>query len=176
MVFPELGLTGYTLDDLRFQDVVLEGRSRRSGRWSRGLGICCPSQWWGCRWCGGLLYNCAAVVHRGRVLGVVPKSHLPRYREFYEPRHFTSGLQTSGTIRLFGEDVPFGADLLFQAEDMRGLTLGVEICEDLWVASPPSGKLAEAGRPSFSIRRRLRSRSGGRMTGRFCVRRSPCGR
>ncbi|MFT8327811.1 NAD(+) synthase [Gluconobacter oxydans] len=146
VVFPELGLTGYTLDDLRFQEVVLDGAVealRRVVAGSRDLlsvavvGLPLVR--------GDLLYNCAAVVHRGRVLGVVPKSHLPRYREFYEPRYFTSGLQTSGTIRLFGEDVPFGADLLFQAEDMRGLTLGVEICEDLWVASPPSGKLAEAG-------------------------------
>ncbi|GAP23150.1 NAD(+) synthetase [Gluconobacter frateurii NBRC 101659] len=146
VVFPELGLTGYTLDDLRFQDVVLE-EARSALIWLAeqtaslmsvavvGVPLCR----------GELLYNCAAVLHRGRILGVVPKSYLPRYREFYEPRQFTSGLGTTGSIRIDGTEAPFGADLLFAAEDQAGLTLGVEICEDLWVANPPSGRLAQAG-------------------------------
>ncbi|GBR62415.1 NAD(+) synthase [Gluconobacter wancherniae NBRC 103581] len=146
VVFPELALTGYTLDDLRFQDVVLEAAEVALKKLVEAttdlmtvvvVGV--PLRR------GDLLYNCAAVVHRGRLLGVVPKSYLPRYREFYEPRHFTSGLGSTGVIRLWGTDVPFGADLLFEAEDIAGLTLGVEICEDLWVASPPSGALAMAG-------------------------------
>ncbi|EHH67799.1 NAD(+) synthase [Gluconobacter morbifer] len=145
-VFPELGLTGYTLDDLRFQDVVLSGaeealrdlaRDTQSLMTVAVVGV--PLRR------GDLLYNCAAVLHRGRVLGIVPKSWLPRYREFYEPRQFTAGLGTTGTVCFQGEEVPFGTDLLFRAEDVPGLTLGVEICEDLWVAAPPSSGLAQAG-------------------------------
>ncbi|MBS1023441.1 NAD(+) synthase [Gluconobacter cerinus] len=146
VVFPELGLTGYTLDDLRFQDVVLDG-ARTALEWlARETADLMSVAVVGLPLCRGeLLYNCAAVIHRGRILGVVPKSYLPRYREFYEPRQFTSGLGTSGLVRIGSAEVPFGADLLFEAHDLPGLTLGVEICEDLWVANPPSGMLAQAG-------------------------------
>ncbi|GBR51286.1 NAD synthetase [Neokomagataea thailandica NBRC 106555] len=146
VVFPELGLTGYTLDDLRFQDVVLEGTRKALAAFADqtaafntvaviGLPLAVNDR----------LFNVAAVVQAGRVLGFVPKTHLPRYREFYEPRHFTSGEGVSATVKWDGRDVPFGADLLFRASDLPDLVLGVEICEDLWVANPPSGALAQAG-------------------------------
>jgi NAD+ synthase (glutamine-hydrolysing) len=94
----------------------------------------------------GALYNCAVAIHRGKVLGVVPKIHLPNYREFYEPRHFVSGDGSEGgSIILGGETVPFGADLLFAASDIRGFVVHAEICEDVWVPNPPSGEAAVAG-------------------------------
>ncbi len=92
------------------------------------------------------LYNCAVVIHRGAVLGVVPKQMLPNYREFYERRHFASGEdQRDATVRLGGVDVPFGVDLLFRAVDVRDLVLHVEVCEDMWVPVPPSAQAALAG-------------------------------
>ena len=93
------------------------------------------------------LYNCAVVIHRGKVLGVAPKVHLPNYREFYEHRHFASGLDQhdGAVIPVNGEDVPFGHDLLFRAVDVPGLVLHVEICEDMWVPVPPSANAALAG-------------------------------
>ncbi len=95
---------------------------------------------------GERLFNTAVVIHRGRILGVVPKIHIPNYREFYEKRHFASGAGTEGgNIRLNGAEVPFGPDLIFEAEDLPGFVLHVEICEDVWVPSPPSGAAALAG-------------------------------
>ena len=91
------------------------------------------------------MYNCAVVVHRGRVLGVVPKVHLPNYREFYEKRWFASGAGVSGAVWLGGSAVPFGPDLLFAATDLRGFVLHAEICEDVWVPAPPSTAGALAG-------------------------------
>ncbi|QDH16955.1 NAD(+) synthase [Swingsia samuiensis] len=146
VAFPELGLTGYTLDDIRFQDVLLESSLEALKKVrdatteimsvvALGLPL----------YRNNLLYNCAVIIHRGRILGVVPKTFLPRYREFYEPRQFSSGQDTTGYIKLYGENIPFGTDLLFQAHDYPDLTIGVEICEDLWVACPPSSKLAPAG-------------------------------
>jgi NAD+ synthase (glutamine-hydrolysing) len=77
------------------------------------------------------VYHCAIVVHRGRVLGVVSKTYLPTYREFYEGRHFASGARVSGSEIAIGQmKVPFGVDLLFEANDVPGLTIGVEICEE----------------------------------------------
>ena len=84
------------------------------------------------------LYNCAVVIHRGQVLGVVPKSYLPTYREFYERRWFAPGDDVTGEIRVAGQDVPFGPDLLFAADDLPGFVLHAEICEDIWVPIPPS--------------------------------------
>jgi NAD+ synthase (glutamine-hydrolysing) len=92
------------------------------------------------------LFNCAVVLHRGRVLGVVPKSYLPGYLEFYEKRQFAAARDTlAREITLAGQTVPFGTDLLFEASDLPGLVIGTEICEDLWVPVPPSGYLALAG-------------------------------
>jgi NAD+ synthase (glutamine-hydrolysing) len=146
-VFPELCLSGYAIDDLLQQAVVLDGvlaaiESVRAA--SADLGVVAvvgaPLRE------GGKLYNCAVVIYRGAVLGVVPKAYLPSYREFYERRHFTPGLGVEGRmIDLLSGAAPFGTDLIFAASDYPGFVLGVEICEDLWVPEPPSGRLAMAG-------------------------------
>jgi NAD+ synthase (glutamine-hydrolysing) len=91
------------------------------------------------------IYNCAVVIHRGGILGVVPKAYLPTYREFYERRQIAPGDDVTGEIRVAGEDVPFGCDLLFAADDVPGFVLNVEICEDMWVPIPPSAEAALAG-------------------------------
>ena len=95
---------------------------------------------------GTRVLNCAVVIHRGRVLGVAPKSYLPTYREFYERRWFAPGDDRHGaSIRLLGEEVPFGPDLVFTATDLPGFAVHVEICEDMWVPVPPSAEAALAG-------------------------------
>ena len=92
------------------------------------------------------VFNVAFVIHRGRVLGVVPKSYLPNYREYYEERQFRAAREFAGdSVELLGETVPFGADLIFRAADLPGLQLHVEICEDVWVPLPPSTYGAMAG-------------------------------
>ena len=94
----------------------------------------------------GALYNCALAIHRGRLLGVVPKVHLPNYREFYEPRHFVAGDgMVGGEIAVGALTAPFGTDLLFAAEDVPGLVVHAEICEDIWIPIPPSSQAALAG-------------------------------
>jgi NAD+ synthase (glutamine-hydrolysing) len=94
----------------------------------------------------GRLFNCAVAIHRGRILGAVPKIHLPTYREFYERRHFTPGDGVRGiTLRIGAQEVPFGTDLLFAAEDRPDFVVHAEICEDLWVPAPPSCAAALAG-------------------------------
>ena len=94
----------------------------------------------------GALYNCALAIHRGQLLGAVPKTHLPNYREFYEPRHFVSGDgMVGGEITVGGHTAPFGTDLLFAAEDIPGLIVHAEICEDIWIPVPPSALAALAG-------------------------------
>ncbi|HUO22909.1 MAG TPA: NAD(+) synthase [Caulobacteraceae bacterium] len=146
-VFPELCLSGYAIDDLLQQIVVLDGvldAIERVRAASAELGVVAvvgaPLRQ------GGRLYNCAVVLYRGAVLGVIPKAYLPSYREFYERRHFTPGLGVEDReIELLSGPVPFGTDLVFAASDYPGFVLGVEICEDLWVPEPPSGRLAMAG-------------------------------
>jgi NAD+ synthase (glutamine-hydrolysing) len=145
-VFPELTLSGYSIEDLLLQDTLLDAVVdalrdivSASADLTPVLVLGAPLRH------RHRLYNCAVVVHRGRVLGVVPKTYLPNYREFYEPRQVASGAGESGTIRLLGEDVPFGADLLFAATDVDGLVLHVEVCEDMFVPIPPSAEAALAG-------------------------------
>ena len=95
---------------------------------------------------GSRIYNCAVVIHRGRVLGVVPKTYLPTYREFYEARHFGSGKDVVGLeISIGTMRAPFGTDLLFEANDVPGLVIGIEICEDMWIPVTPGSELALAG-------------------------------
>ena len=96
---------------------------------------------------GGKLYNCAAVLQGGKVLGLVPKTVLPNYGEFYEKRQFTSGADYRGPaeIPLLGQEIPFGRDLLFCCREMADFVLGVEICEDLWAPVTPSTGLCLAG-------------------------------
>ena len=146
-VFPELALTGYALDDLLGQDAVLdavhEGLAAIVAASADLLPVIIVGAPLRHR---ARLFNTAVVIHRGRVLGVVPKVHLPNYREFYERRQFASGRGIVDLeITVAGQRAPFGTDLLFEAADVRGLTIGVEICEDMFVPVPPSSGLALAG-------------------------------
>ncbi|MEU5552981.1 MULTISPECIES: NAD(+) synthase [unclassified Micromonospora] len=146
-VFPELGLCGYSIEDLLLQDAVLDEVETalahlvaESAELLPVLVVGAPLRH------RGRVYNCAVLVHRGRVLGVAPKSYIPNYREFYEARQIGAGVdERGGTIRLGGAEVPFGVDLLFTAEDVPGLVLYAEVCEDLWVPVPPSAEAALAG-------------------------------
>ena len=146
-VFPELGLSGYAIEDLVMQDPLLDAVERglaeivaASSSLMTVLIVGAPLRH------GARIYNCAVVVHRGRILGVVPKTYLPTYREFYEGRHFASGAGiVMEEIRIGAMDVPFGVDLLFEADDVAGLTIGVEICEDMWIPVTPAAELALAG-------------------------------
>ncbi len=146
-VFPELALSAYAIDDLLLQDPLLDAVEAAVGSLVAGTRELLPVLLVGAPLRhGSRIYNCALVLHRGRLLGVVPKVHLPNYREFYEHRHFASGAGLVGeTIRIGGLAAPFGTDLLFAAEDVPGLTIHAEICEDVWVPQPPSGAAALAG-------------------------------
>ncbi|MGN6160547.1 MAG: nitrilase-related carbon-nitrogen hydrolase, partial [Marmoricola sp.] len=147
-VFPELCLTGYSLDDLFLQDALLDATTAAIEQLVEGSADLGPVIVVGAPLRqDSRLYNCAVVVHRGSILGVVPKVHLPNYREFYEERWFASGADHAGTTIDLGPfaGVPFGTGLLFRASDIEGLTLGVEICEDVWVPVPPSSELALLG-------------------------------
>ncbi len=146
-VFPELGLTGYSVDDLFLQDTLLdavlaglEQVVEASADLLPVLVVGAPLRH------GTRLLNAAVVIHAGRVLGVAVKSSLPSYREFYERRWFAPGDDRRGaTLRLGGQDVPLGPDLLFAATDLPDLVLHVEVCEDMWVPVPPSAEAALAG-------------------------------
>ena len=147
VLFPELGLSAYTNEDLFHQDALLDAVEsaaqaliNESTMLNSVLVVGLPLR------AEGKLYNCAAVIYRGRVLGLVPKTYLPNYREFYEKRQFTSGLNAvSRSVFFLGETVPFGSDLLFRAANYPDFQLHVEICEDLWVPIPPSTFGALAG-------------------------------
>ena len=146
VVFPELCLTGYTSGDLFLQSLLLE-ETKRQLLWLKeqtkeddiisviGLPLAVEEN----------LYNCAAVLQKGRILGIIPKSNIPNYSEFYELRHFAQPNKTIGTVKLGGEDIPFGTELLFCAKDMPDFKLAVEICEDLWIPNPPSISHALSG-------------------------------
>jgi NAD+ synthase (glutamine-hydrolysing) len=146
-VFPELSLTGYSIDDLFLQDVLLDGVEEAIADLVAGTTDLRPVLVVGAPLTHGTrVINCAVVIHAGRVLGVAPKSYLPTYREFYERRWFAPGDDRRGSsIRLGGVEVPFGPDLVFEATDVRGLRLHVEVCEDMWVPIPPSAEAALAG-------------------------------
>lgn len=146
-VFPELGLSGYAIDDLRQQDVLLDAVEEAVGEIARATATFLPLILIGAPLRHhGALYNCAIAIHHGEILGVVPKSYLPNYREFYEARQFTPGAGVVGDmIHITGGEAPFGTDLLFEARDIPGFCVGVEICEDLWVPLPPSTRAALAG-------------------------------
>ena len=144
--FPELCITGYTCGDLFLQDVLLEnarGQLIRIAKATEGLDIftvvSLPLQ------VGTKIYICGAAIQNGRILGIVPKHFLPTYGEYYESRHFQQGAWDVRTIELGGEEVPFGMKLLFDNEDLQGLSIGIEICEDLWMPQPPSGSHVLAG-------------------------------
>jgi NAD+ synthase (glutamine-hydrolysing) len=146
-VFPELGLSGYAISDLLQQATVLDTVETAIETLIAGSSDLMPLLLVGAPLRHlGALFNCALVIHRGQLLGVVPKIHLPNYREFYETRHFVSGDGTDGgAITIGAHTAPFGTDLLFAATDLRGLIVHAEICEDVWVPNPPSGEAAVAG-------------------------------
>lgn len=147
LVLPELGLTGYTCGDLFYQDTLLRGAEQalatvleatRNLEVVTAVGL--PVQF------NNKLYNCAAVIQKGVILGVVPKTHLPNYGEFYEKRQFASApKELLHTVKLCGNEVFFGPQMLFSCEQFPDLTLGFEICEDLWVPNSPSAAMAQAG-------------------------------
>ena len=147
VIFPELGLTGYSADDLFHQDALLaavrdgvDAVVEASAELAPVLVVGAPLV------TEQRLFNCAVVIHRGRVLGVVPKSYLPNYREFYEKRQFSAARSAiADTITLAGDAVPFGPDLLFECTDVKDLTVHVEICEDVWTPIPPSTYAAMGG-------------------------------
>ena len=147
MVFPELCLSAYSIDDLLFQDAVLDAVAGQVDRLVAASKKLLPVLVVGAPLRReGRLYNCGLVIHRGRLLGVVPKIFLPNYREFYERRHFTSGEGVRGdAIAVAGHAAPFGIDLLFAADGPSRFTFHIEICEDLWVPQPPSNLGAAAG-------------------------------
>jgi NAD+ synthase (glutamine-hydrolysing) len=145
-VFPELGLSGYSIEDLLLQDVLLDAVVAGiatilagSADFGTVLAVGAPLRH------AGRIYNCAVVMQRGRILGVVPKSYLPTYREFYERRQVAAGDALRGEITLAGQTVPIGNDLLFAAADVPGFVLHVEICEDMWLPITPSAPAALAG-------------------------------
>jgi len=146
-LFPELCLTGYSIDDLFLQDTLLEAVEHALATLVEASAELRPVIVVGAPLShGSRIYNCAVVIHRGRVLGVAPKSYLPTYREFYEARWFAAGAdEYGGLIRVGEEEVPFGRDLVFTATDVPGLALHVEVCEDMWVPVPPSATAALAG-------------------------------
>ena len=146
-IFPELCLTGYSVDDLFLQDTLLEATRAALAEIVEASKDLRPVVVVGAPLRqGNRVYNCAVVIHRGTVLGVAPKTFLPTYREFYEARWFAAGEHATGEpIEVAGQSAPFGNDLVFDAKDVPGLSLFVEVCEDFWVPIPPSANAALAG-------------------------------
>ena len=148
LCLPELCLTGYTCGDLFLQDTLLRGaeeglktvlEATRNLDLVTAVGLPVRSKW------DNKLYNCAAVIHKGEILGLIPKINLPNYGEFYEQRWFASGAGKGTLEELCGSYVSMDPNLLFQCDTLPDLVIGVEICEDLWVADPPSNRLARNG-------------------------------
>jgi NAD+ synthase (glutamine-hydrolysing) len=146
-VFPELSLTGYTAADLFFQRPLLEAALAALATVAGATaGTACAAAVGLPLEVDGRLYNCAALVAGGRLLGIVPKTFLPTSQEYYEERWFARAATLGRDVVRIGEaDVPIGADLLFEITDRRHACLGIEICEDLWTVEPPSGRQALAG-------------------------------
>ncbi|MDQ2707436.1 MAG: NAD(+) synthase [Actinomycetota bacterium] len=145
-VFPELTLSGYSIEDILLQETLLSSVERALAEVVAGTVELLPVLVVGAPLRHGhRIYNTAVAIHRGRVLGVAPKSYLPTYREFYERRQLADGVEVTGSIRVGDAMVPFGPDLLFAAEDLPGFVLHAEICEDMFVPVPPSAVAALAG-------------------------------
>jgi NAD+ synthase (glutamine-hydrolysing) len=146
-LFPELGLTAYTSDDLFHQDALLAAVGDElahllaaSQQLPLLLLVGAPLR------LEGKLFNCAVAIHQGNILGIVPKSYLPNYREFYEERYFAAARETiASEVLCAGQRVPFGSDLIFSANNLEGFQLHAEICEDVWTPIPPSSYAALAG-------------------------------
>ncbi len=147
ILFPELCLSAYSNDDLFQQDALLDGvreqlqvLAHASRGWNSLVLIGAPLR------LDGALFNCAVVLFRGRILGIVPKSYLPSYREFYEKRQFSAARTAiSPQVLVAGQSAPFGTDLIFRAQQHENFALAIEICEDLWTPVPPSTWGALAG-------------------------------
>ena len=145
-VLPELCVTGYTCGDLFFQRTLLDAAEEQVLQIARETGeldilsvVGAPLS------VGGKLYNCAFLLYRGKVLGIIPKTYVPNYGEFYEKRHFAAGERQCRLIQFGGADVLFGTDLLIADKNMKDFIFAVDVCEDLWAATPPSNFHAEAG-------------------------------
>jgi NAD+ synthase (glutamine-hydrolysing) len=146
ITFPELSLCGYTCGDLFNQSTLIEGvedailQICKSTQKSKALiFVGAPLQFF------GRLYNCAVAIGGGKVLGIVPKSYLPSYSEFYERRHFTPAEKQTVEVKFAGFSVPFGTDIIFSADNCNNFTVACELCEDLWVPDSPSIRHAKAG-------------------------------
>jgi NAD+ synthase (glutamine-hydrolysing) len=147
VVFPELGLSGYSNEDLFHQQALIESSKEKLielAHKTRNLfpvimvGIPIEQN--------GLLYNCAAVIHRGKILGIIPKTYLPNQREFYEKRQFASSTQSfHSSIKIGENEIPFGTNLLFCCKEIPQAILTAEICEDLWAPISPAAKATLAG-------------------------------
>jgi len=146
-VFPELCITGYTCQDLFEQDILLEEAEKSLDKileYTNNLDIICiigmPIK------AENQLFNTAVVIQKGRILGIVPKTFIPNYSEFYEKRWFTSSKNANNKeIEILGQKVPFGIDLLFKDKANNEICFGIEICEDVWAVEPPSNKLSLLG-------------------------------
>ncbi|MFP4365265.1 MAG: NAD(+) synthase [Spirochaetia bacterium] len=146
-LFPELGISGYSNEDLFHQDALLyaveegiEKLMKASADISTILIVGAPLRF------EGKLFNCGLVIYQGEILGITPKTYIPNYREFYEKRQFCSGRDAvSKTVRILGQEVPFGNDLIFDALNYKDFSLHIELCEDLWTPIPPSTYAALAG-------------------------------
>ena len=147
MLFPELGISAYAIDDLFLQDAMLRRVEAEIGTLMAASAALKPVLIVGAPLAhNGRLYNCAVAISRGRILGVVPKSFLPNYREYYEKRWFAPGAGVTGLeMALAGQRVPFGTDLVFAADDLADFVFHLEICEDFWAPQPPSTAGAMAG-------------------------------
>lgn len=147
MLFPELGLSAYAIDDLLLQDALLGAVDEALARLVDASRDLQPVLVVGAPLArNGRLYNCAVAIARGRILGVIPKSFLPNYREYYENRWFAPGAGVRGLeIVVAGQSAPFGTDLLFEASDLADFVFHMELCEDFWAATPPSTLAALAG-------------------------------
>ena len=148
LALPELCLTGYTCGDLFLQPTLLDGAERALGRileetkgldMLTALGLPVRNPW------DNKLYNCAAIIQKGQIHRLIPKTHIPSYGEFYETRWFASGKDLDTTADLCGQNVHMSPNIILACETMPNLVVGIEICEDLWAAEPPSGALARAG-------------------------------
>ena len=146
MVLPELCITGYTCQDLFLQRRLLDSAweslltiAEETADVDALIFVGLPMRM------NGKLYNVAAALNHGNILGFVPKTHIPNYNEFYEQRHFASGADVWTDVTVGEESVPFASNLIFSCEGLPELTVGAEICEDLWVPLPPSVNLAQGG-------------------------------
>ena len=146
LVLPELGLTGYSCGDLFYQETLLRGaeealdtvlEATRNLEVVAAVGM--PVK------VNNKLYNCAVIIQKGMILGVVPKTHLPNYGEFYEKRQFAPAPEENGTALLLGKSVPFGSHLVFRCAEVPDFALGFEVCEDMWAPVSPAVALAAAG-------------------------------